>query len=103
MKTYEDRPSAAPWAATELARLPVGAHGIVSKPSSRARVTATETTRSLNECVGLAASFLTHTSPRPRRSASRPAPLSGVRPAGRPTRVDPPPDGPGGPPGAPRP
>ena len=76
-------PSAAPWAATEFARLPVEAHAIVSKPSSRARATATETTRSLNECVGFAASFLIHTSPRPRRSASRSALISGVQPAGR--------------------
>ena len=43
------------------------AQASTSKPSSRARARATDTTRSLNECVGLAASFLTHTSPRPRR------------------------------------
>ena len=60
-------PSAAPWAATELARLPVEAQASVVKPSSRARAEATETTRSLKECVGLAASFLTHTSRTPRR------------------------------------
>src|ERR1035441_5603157 len=78
-------PRAAPWAATELARLPVEAHAIVSKPSSRARVTATDTTRSLKEWVGLAASFLTHTSRRPSRSARRSARISGVQPAGSPT------------------
>src|SRR5271166_6288895 len=87
MKTYDSRPSAAPWAATEFARLPVEAQAIVSKPSSRARVTATETTRSLNECVGLAASFLTHTSCRPRRSASLSARISGVQPAGERQKV----------------
>ena len=56
---------------------------MVSKPSSRARASATETTRSLNEWVGLAASFLTHTSLAGRaRSASRSARSSGVQPAG---------------------
>ena len=75
-------PAAAAWAATAFARLPVDAQASVSKPSSRARASATATTRSLNECVGLAASFLTHTSPRPRRSASRSARTSGVQPAG---------------------
>ncbi len=76
-------PSAAPWAATALARLPVEAQASMSKPSSRARAAATETTRSLNECVGLAASFLTHTSRRPRRSARRSARISGVQPGGQ--------------------
>ena len=46
------------------------------KPSSRARQ-RDRTTRSLNECVGLRASFLTHTSPSPSRSASRSARTSG--------------------------
>ena len=47
MKMYDfSRPSAA-WAATEFARLPVDAHATVSKPNSRAFVTATATTRSL--------------------------------------------------------
>ena len=41
MKMYDlSRPSAA-WAATEFARLPVEAHATVSKPNSRALVTAT--------------------------------------------------------------
>ena len=80
-------PSAAPWAATELARLPVEAQASVVKPSSRARAVATETTRSLKECVGLAASFLTHTSRTPSRAARRSARMSGVQPAGRPVRV----------------
>ena len=47
-------------AATELARLPVEAQAMRSKPSSRAAVIATDTTRSLNEWVGLAESSLTH-------------------------------------------
>ena len=46
-------------AAVELARLPVEAQLTVVKPSSRARVRATLTTRSLNESVGmLTPSFL---------------------------------------------
>ena len=48
-----------------------------------ARASATETTRSLNECVGFAVSFLIHSSPRPRRAASRSARTSGVHPVGR--------------------
>src|SRR5690242_21342602 len=45
-------------------------HSFPTRRSSdlRARAAATETTRSLKECVGLWASFLTHTSRRPRRS-----------------------------------
>jgi hypothetical protein len=79
-----------------LARLPVEAQARTSKPSSRARALATDTTRSLNECVGFAASFLTHTSFRPRRAASRSALISGVQPAGRPKRDDARVEGPGG-------
>ena len=77
------------WAATALARLPVEAQAsVVEAELAGARRRRRETTRSLNECVGLAASFLTHTSPRPSRSASRSARISGVQPAGRPTRED---------------
>ena len=75
-------PSAAPCAATALARLPVEAQASVSKPSSRARVAATETTRSLNECVGLAASFLTHTSREAEALGEAVGRISGVQPAG---------------------
>ena len=82
MNTYDSRPAAAAWAATALARLPVEAQATVWKPSSRALASATDTTRSLNEWVGLAASFLTHTSPSPSASASRGARTSGVQPAG---------------------
>jgi hypothetical protein len=73
MKTKDCIPSAAAWAATALARLPVEAQARTSKPRSRAQADATETTRSLKECVGFAASFLTQTSRRPRRSARRSA------------------------------
>ena len=58
------------------------AHATVSKPSSIARASAIETTRSLNECVGLAVSFLIQSSPIPSRSASRSARTSGVMPVG---------------------
>ena len=93
----DSSPKAAPCAATELARLPVEAHAIVWKPSSRARAVATDTTRSLKEWVGLAASFLTHTSRKPRRCASRSALIKGVHPAGNPVREASRPEGPGGP------
>ena len=41
-----------------FARLPVEAQASVLKPNSRALVDATATTRSLNDHVGLAQSFL---------------------------------------------
>ena len=82
MNTYDSSPAAAAWAATALARLPVEAHAIVWKPSSRARASATETTRSLNEWVGLAASFLIHTSRRP-SALGEPVGAQQRRPAGR--------------------
>ncbi len=59
MNTYDLSPFAAACAATALARLPVDGQATTSKPSSRALASATDTTRSLNECVGLAASFFT--------------------------------------------
>src|SRR5205807_899397 len=58
-------PARAAWAATELARLPVDAHAATLNPSSRARARATETTRSLNEAVGVRVSFLLQDRPRP--------------------------------------
>ncbi len=59
MNTMAGRPASAAWAATELARFPVEAHATVSRPSSRALLTATETTRSLKDQVGWqTASFL---------------------------------------------
>ena len=52
MKTQHSRPRRAAWAATLLARLPVDAQASTLKPSSTARVAATETTRSLYDSVG---------------------------------------------------
>ena len=51
-QTLQWRLADAAWAETELARLPVEAQATVSNPSSRARVRATATTRSLNDRVG---------------------------------------------------
>ena len=56
------QPMAAAWAATEVARLPVEAHAAVVNPSRRAVERATETTRSLNEPVGLRVSSFNHSS-----------------------------------------
>ena len=47
MKTQHSIPSRAACAATLFARLPVDAQASTLKPSSTARVAATETTRSL--------------------------------------------------------
>ena len=85
MRTIEPIPARAAWAATELARLPVEAQAATLKPSWRALVRATETTRSLNDPVGLAVSFLIHSSPSPSSAASRSARTSGVNPAPRST------------------
>src|SRR5256885_16264538 len=57
MNTKHSRPARAAYAATALARLPVDAHAIVSKPFARAQLMATDTTRSLNELVGFMLSF----------------------------------------------
>ena len=81
MKTMEGTPARAACAATELARLPVEAQAKRVKPSPRAAVSATETTRSLNEWVGLAESSLTHRGARSPSSAARmSARISGVGP-----------------------
>ena len=59
---------------------------MVPMPNSIAFDTATETTRSLNDSDGwLTASFLTQTSLRPSRLASRSARTSGVMPVAWPT------------------
>jgi hypothetical protein len=88
MNTTEGTPARAACAATELARLPVEAQAKRVNPSPRAAVRATETTRSLNEWVGLALSSLTHSGPRtPSAAASGPAETSGVSPGSRVTRV----------------
>ena len=89
MKTYEGSPAAAACALTALARLPVEAQATVSKPSSWARARATETTRSLNECVGLAVSFLIQSSLIPSLWARRSARTSGVQPVGSAVRGGP--------------
>ena len=65
------------------------AHASVSNPSSLARANATETTRSLNECVGLAVSFLIQSSPNPSFAARRSAFTSGVQPVGSALRAGP--------------
>src|SRR5690606_41672080 len=70
MRTTGSAPARAACAATELARLPVEAHAYLVKPIARAAVSATETTRSLNEWVGLAESSLTHSGPRTPTSAA---------------------------------
>ena len=58
MSTTERMPARAAAAATALARLPVDGQASTLKPSSMAAASATPTTRSLNECVGLAALVL---------------------------------------------
>ena len=65
MNTTDTIPARAAWAATEFARLPVDAQAATLNPSWRALVSATDTTRSLNEPVGLAVSSLIHSSPEP--------------------------------------
>src|ERR1035438_5485239 len=82
IRTTESIPARAAWAATELARLPVEAQAATLKPSWRALVSATETTRSLKDPVGLAVSSLIPSSP-----ARRSARTSGVKPAPRSTGV----------------
>ena len=63
MTTTESWPARAAAAATALARLPVEAQAMVPRPRRRAALCATATTRSLNECVGLPLSSLTHSVP----------------------------------------
>src|SRR3990170_2141253 len=81
MKTYASRPADAACAATLFARLPVEAHASVLNPNSRAFVAATVTTRSLNDQVGLAQSFLIQRFFRPRCSPRFFARTRGVNPA----------------------
>src|ERR1039458_10181436 len=85
ISTTDPMPARAAWAATELARFPVEAHAATLKPSWRALVSATDTTRSLNDPVGLAVSSLIHNSPKPSSAAHRSARPSGVNPAPRST------------------
>ena len=81
MKTIDGTPARAACAATELARLPVEAQAKRVKPSPRAAVSAIETTRSLNEWVGLALSSLTYSGAvKPSSAASPGAAISGRQP-----------------------
>src|SRR5437763_14682118 len=83
-KTIDGTPARAAWAATELARLPVEAQAKRVNPSPRAAVSATDTTRSLNERVGLAESSLTHNgAAMPTSAASADAGTNGVNPGVR--------------------
>src|SRR5437763_6877407 len=88
MKTIDGTPARAEWAATEFARLPVEAQANRVNPRPRAAVSATDTTRSLNECVGLAESSLTHSGAvMPSSRAGADAGTNGVNPGLRVTRV----------------
>src|SRR4051812_40901725 len=88
MNTIEGTPTRAACAATELARLPVDAQAYRSKPSACAAVNGTDTTRSLNEWVGLPESSFTHSGARrPTSRASAAAGTNGVNPGSRVTRV----------------
>ena len=87
MSTTYRSPAEAACAATAWARLPVDAQATVLNPYSRAADKATDTTRSLNEWVGLALSSLTHSERIPSSAARRPAGRSGVQPAPSETRV----------------
>src|SRR5512139_889746 len=88
MNTTDGAPFRAACAATELARLPVEAQAYRVKPSAREAVSATDTTRSLNEWVGLALSSLTQSGAVMPSSAARcGAETSGVSPGFRVTRV----------------
>ena len=62
------------------------AHATVPNPNSRAFVSATETTRSLKECVGFRVSSLIHRFGRPSSAPRRCARRSGVQPSPRSTR-----------------
>src|ERR1044071_7187218 len=87
MKIHAFSPSRAACAATAFARLPVEEHETVSKPKARAWERATATTRSLKLSVGRhTASFLMYrflpAAVTLKRSASRGAANSGVKPTG---------------------
>jgi hypothetical protein len=84
MKIQAFIPARAAAAATALARLPVEAQPMVSRPSAAAALTAVATTRSLKERVGCeTASFFTQARATPSRAARRGASTSGVKPASR--------------------
>ncbi len=79
-KTTERMPARAAAAATALARLPVDGQASTRRPSSRAAESATATTRSLKEWVGLPESSLTHNCRRPRSAARFWASIRRVKP-----------------------
>ena len=90
MNTQHSTPRRAACAATLFARLPVDAHASTLKPSSTARVAATETTRSLYDSVGwFTESSLMYSSLTPSRSARRSQRTSGVKPELKPVRGSP--------------
>src|SRR5207244_13243293 len=90
MKMYDLRLASAACAATELARLPVDAQATVSYPNSFAFVSATATTRSLNDHDGWQTeSFFTQTSRTPNSSARFCARTRGVKPTWCPTAMSP--------------
>ena len=78
--TTERMPARAAAAATALARLPVEGQASTLKPICVAAASATATTRSLNEWVGLPLSSLIH---------SRRMPSSAARPSARTSLVKP--------------
>src|SRR5712692_9156165 len=82
--TNARRPLRAAAAATAPARLPVDAHAIVSRPSSSARASATDTGRSLNDSVGLRVSSFRYKRSMP--SATEALGFDKRRPAHRPMR-----------------
>src|SRR3984957_14073254 len=79
------QPIDAACAATDVARLPVDAQAAVVKPKRRALDSATETTRSLNDPVGLRVSSFNHSSRTPSTLARRVERRGGVQPAPRST------------------
>ena len=83
MSTTERMPARAAAAATALARLPVDGQASTLKPSSIAAASATPTTRSLNECVGLDALILDPQLAHPEVLASWSARTSRVQPGSR--------------------
>src|SRR4029453_14300667 len=82
--TTHSSPWAAAAAAVAPARFPVEAQATVDRPNARALATATATTRSLKELVGLRVSSLRNSGPgTPSASARRGAGTSGGRPGAR--------------------
>ncbi len=78
--TTDLMPALAAAAATALARLPVDGQARTLKPISVAAASATATTRSLKECVGLPLSSLIHRRRIPSSAASPSALMRRVKP-----------------------